>query len=98
LINHLRGGVLLGSFAYDLVPEDLFLQLDGVGALERVYLKIEGLNPAGSIKVKAARIMIARAEKEAGGDLAAGSSNPRPVTWGSRWPVSARRKVMPSPV
>lgn len=48
---------MIAEYAYDLGMDDLFLKLDVEGA-DRFFLKIEGLNPAGSIKVKAARGMI----------------------------------------
>jgi 2,3-diaminopropionate biosynthesis protein SbnA len=40
--------------AYEILPDDVFLALDGVLDDSVVQLKIEGLNPAGSIKVKTA--------------------------------------------
>lgn len=60
---HLSGGLLmLVKYAHDLVLDDLFVRLHGVGELRNVALKLEGCNPAGSIKIKAARKLIASAE------------------------------------
>ena len=48
---------------YDLVAEDSFLRVAGVADLERLYLKIEGFNAGGSIKIKTARSLVQSAEK-----------------------------------
>jgi N-(2-amino-2-carboxyethyl)-L-glutamate synthase len=49
--------------AYEMVTDDVFLHLgDAITGLA-VYLKIEGLNPAGSIKLKAALSMVEDAER-----------------------------------
>jgi cysteine synthase A len=54
---------LITDNVYDLVPDDLFLRVAGVSDLDRLYLKVEGLNPAGSIKLKTASGIIAAAER-----------------------------------
>jgi 2,3-diaminopropionate biosynthesis protein SbnA len=59
---------LIVDHVYDLIPDDSFLRVTAVGDLERFYLKVEGLNPGGSIKLKAARGIIQAAE-DAGVDL-----------------------------
>jgi N-(2-amino-2-carboxyethyl)-L-glutamate synthase len=48
---------MVANHVYDIVSDDIFLQVP-VAHLQRFFLKIEGLNPAGSIKLKAARAMI----------------------------------------
>lgn len=48
---------LISERVYDLVSDDIYLRVP-LADLQRFYLKIEGLNPAGSIKLKAARGMI----------------------------------------
>lgn len=48
---------------HDIVLDDIFLNMDGLLAGTDVFLKIEGLNPAGSIKVKAALGLVADAER-----------------------------------
>jgi N-(2-amino-2-carboxyethyl)-L-glutamate synthase len=58
---------MISSRVYDLVSDDIYLRVP-VADLQRFYLKIEGLNPAGSIKLKAARGMIDGAQ-ELGVDL-----------------------------
>lgn len=47
---------------YDLVRDDVFLRISGLGGLNRLYLKIEGLNTGGSIKLKTARGILEGAE------------------------------------
>lgn len=49
--------------AYEMVMEDVFLYLGGAIEDLDVYLKMEGLNPAGSIKLKAAVSMVEDAER-----------------------------------
>ena len=46
---------LIVKHAYDLILDDVFLQVGGVGGLRQFYLKIESFNPAGSVKMKTAR-------------------------------------------
>lgn len=46
----------------DIVLDDVFLRLDGFLAQGELLLKIEGLNPAGSIKLKPAVALIEEAE------------------------------------
>jgi N-(2-amino-2-carboxyethyl)-L-glutamate synthase len=63
---------------YDIVPDDVFLTVDGVLAHSDVYLKIEGLNPAGSIKMKTALGLVQDLERRgvlgAGGRIIESSS------------------------
>ncbi|GAA2677493.1 cysteine synthase A [Actinosynnema pretiosum] len=47
---------------YDLVRDDVFLRISGVGGLNRLFLKLEGLNAGGSIKLKTARSIVDGAE------------------------------------
>jgi 2,3-diaminopropionate biosynthesis protein SbnA len=49
--------------AYEIVVDDVFLHLDGPSPNRDVYLKLEGLNPAGSIKLKSAVSMVQDAER-----------------------------------
>jgi N-(2-amino-2-carboxyethyl)-L-glutamate synthase len=49
--------------AYEIILDDVFLHLDGAAPNHDVYLKLEGLNPAGSIKLKAAVNMVEDAEQ-----------------------------------
>jgi N-(2-amino-2-carboxyethyl)-L-glutamate synthase len=49
--------------AYEMVLDDVFLHLGAAITTGEVYLKIEGLNPAGSIKLKAALGMVEDAER-----------------------------------
>lgn len=49
--------------AYEMIQDDVFLHLgDAVRNID-LFLKIEGLNPAGSIKLKTARSMVEDAER-----------------------------------
>ncbi|MEV5718551.1 2,3-diaminopropionate biosynthesis protein SbnA [Amycolatopsis mediterranei] len=50
--------------ATELVFDDVFLELPGVLAESRVILKIEGLNPAGSIKFKTALGLVDSVERD----------------------------------
>jgi N-(2-amino-2-carboxyethyl)-L-glutamate synthase len=53
---------LITDRAYDLVRDDVFLRISGIGGLNHLYLKIEGLNTGGSIKLKTARGILEGAE------------------------------------
>jgi N-(2-amino-2-carboxyethyl)-L-glutamate synthase len=55
--------VVIFEHAYELVLDDVFLHLDGAVDHLSVYLKMEGLNPAGSIKLKVAVSMVEDAER-----------------------------------
>jgi N-(2-amino-2-carboxyethyl)-L-glutamate synthase len=57
-----RGGEVLYRSVGDLVPDDQFLDLAGLVPDTRVVLKIEGLNPVGSIKLKTAVALLDDAE------------------------------------
>ena len=48
----------------DVVLDDVFLELAGFVPGVEVYLKLEGLNPAGSIKLKTALALVDSAESE----------------------------------
>lgn len=54
---------MIYEHAYEMVLDDVFLRLGDAVADGEVYLKIEGLNPAGSIKLKAALSMVEDAER-----------------------------------
>ncbi len=49
-----------------------------------LYLKCEGFNFAGSIKLKAAIEMVETAERDGSCPPTRSSSSPRPATWGWR--------------
>jgi 2,3-diaminopropionate biosynthesis protein SbnA len=49
--------------AYEMILDDVFLHLADVAAHADVYLKVEALNPAGSIKLKTAVSMVEAAER-----------------------------------
>ncbi|UQW99375.1 2,3-diaminopropionate biosynthesis protein SbnA [Streptomyces sp. RerS4] len=49
--------------AADIVLDDVFLHLPGFVDDARVFLKLEGLNPAGSVKLKTALALVEDAEK-----------------------------------
>jgi 2,3-diaminopropionate biosynthesis protein SbnA len=53
---------MIVDHVYNLVPEDSFLHVGGVGDLTRLHLKLEGFNPGGSIKLKTARNLVQAAE------------------------------------
>ena len=69
---------LIYERAYEMVLEDVFLHLADLADNLDVYLKIEGLNPAGTVKLKAAVSMVEDAERSgtlrAGGALVESSS------------------------
>jgi 2,3-diaminopropionate biosynthesis protein SbnA len=52
----------MARFADDLTTSDPFLQVSTFPPLRRLYLKFEGLNVAGSVKLKTAKALIASAE------------------------------------
>lgn len=64
---------MIADRAYELVTDDIYLKLSRLVADLDVYLKIEGLNPAGSVKLKTAVALIADAEEK--GLLGNGSGN-----------------------
>ncbi|MFB0621107.1 2,3-diaminopropionate biosynthesis protein SbnA [Streptomyces sp. AGS-58] len=49
--------------ACDIVTDDVFLELDGLLPDSRLFLKLEGMNPAGSVKLKSALGMVEDAER-----------------------------------
>lgn len=53
---------MIAEEVYDLVLDDLFIRLDQLVPGSSVFLKLEGLNPAGSVKLKTAVALVAAAE------------------------------------
>jgi hypothetical protein len=74
----LRLTALIYEHTYDIVLDNVFLYLRDLVEKLHVYLKIEGLNPAGSIKLKAAISMVEDAERKGilrtGGSIVESSS------------------------
>ncbi|MET9323081.1 2,3-diaminopropionate biosynthesis protein SbnA [Streptomyces sp. NPDC003038] len=62
---------MIYEHAADIILDDVFLHLPGFVDHARVFLKLEGLNPAGSVKLKTALVLIEEAEKS--GALGPGS-------------------------
>lgn len=56
------GMVVIFSHAYDVGMERAFLELTDFAPHFSTYLKLEGLNPAGSIKLKTARALVRSVE------------------------------------
>lgn len=54
---------MIYEHAYEMILDDVFLHLGGATEHAEVYLKMEALNPAGSIKLKAALSMVEDAER-----------------------------------
>lgn len=54
---------MLYRHASDMILDDLFLDLDGLVPRIRLMLKVEGFNPAGSIKLKTAVALLDDAEE-----------------------------------
>lgn len=54
---------MIADHVYDIVIDDVFLRMDDVVPGSAFFLKIEGLNPAGSIKLKTAVSMVEDAER-----------------------------------
>ncbi len=48
---------------YELVPDNLFIRADDLVPGSSVFLKLEGLNPAGSVKLKTAIALVNQAEE-----------------------------------
>ncbi|MDG4830669.1 2,3-diaminopropionate biosynthesis protein SbnA [Solwaraspora sp. WMMD1047] len=69
---------MIYEHAYEIILDDVFLHLTGVAEHLDLYLKVEGLNPAGSIKLKTALNMVTDAEQRGilrpGGRLVESSS------------------------
>ncbi|MFF2720706.1 2,3-diaminopropionate biosynthesis protein SbnA [Streptomyces sp. NPDC058011] len=59
---------LIAEHVYDLILDDIYLRVSGIDNLNRLYFKVEGFNPGGSIKMKTARGLIQAAE-DSGRDL-----------------------------
>ncbi len=57
---------MITKHAYDLILDDIFLQVDGVADLRKFYIKVESFNPAGSVKMKTARGLVEAAESSSG--------------------------------
>ncbi|MCX4744343.1 2,3-diaminopropionate biosynthesis protein SbnA [Kitasatospora sp. NBC_01287] len=53
---------MIYQHTYDMVTDDIFLRLPELAPGADVFLKIEGLNPAGSVKLKTALSLIEDAE------------------------------------
>lgn len=53
---------MIAEEVYDLVLDDLFIRLDQLVPGSSVFLKLEGLNPAGSVKLKTAVALVEAAE------------------------------------
>ncbi|MEU2790040.1 2,3-diaminopropionate biosynthesis protein SbnA [Streptomyces sp. NPDC007100] len=53
---------MIAEEVYDLILDDLFVRVDRLVPGSSVFLKIEGLNPAGSVKLKTAVALVADAE------------------------------------
>ncbi|MFG3479446.1 2,3-diaminopropionate biosynthesis protein SbnA [Streptomyces chengbuensis] len=54
---------MIAEEVYDLVLDDVFIRADHLAPGSSVFLKIEGLNPAGSVKLKTAIALVSQAEK-----------------------------------
>ncbi|MGK4579113.1 2,3-diaminopropionate biosynthesis protein SbnA [Kitasatospora sp. HPMI-4] len=50
--------------ACDIVTDEVFLELDGFLPDSQLFLKLEGMNPAGSVKLKSALGMVEDAERK----------------------------------
>jgi 2,3-diaminopropionate biosynthesis protein SbnA len=50
--------------ACEIITDELFLELDGVLPDRHLFLKLEGMNPAGSVKLKSALGMVEDAERK----------------------------------
>ncbi len=61
---------MIVKHVYELVTDDIYMRLDELASGFELLLKVEGLNPAGSIKLKTARSLIEDAERT--GRLSAG--------------------------
>ncbi|WP_345704765.1 hypothetical protein [Kitasatospora paranensis] len=68
-----------------MIQDDVFLHLGDAARNIDLYLKIEGLNPAGSIKLKTARSMVEDAERRGPCAPDAVSSSRRPAVSVSPW-------------
>ncbi|MEV0374590.1 2,3-diaminopropionate biosynthesis protein SbnA [Streptomyces sp. NPDC050636] len=54
---------MIAEEIYDLVLDDVFIRVDHLVPGSSVFLKLEGLNPAGSVKLKTAIALVAQAEE-----------------------------------
>ncbi|MFJ8054672.1 2,3-diaminopropionate biosynthesis protein SbnA [Streptomyces sp. NPDC096142] len=54
---------MIYQHACDIVTDEVFLELDGVLPGRHLFLKLEGMNPAGSVKLKSALGMVEDAER-----------------------------------
>ncbi|MFB7592512.1 2,3-diaminopropionate biosynthesis protein SbnA [Streptomyces sp. NPDC056169] len=55
---------MIYQHACDIVTDEVFLELDGVLPDRHLFLKLEGMNPAGSVKLKSALGMVEDAERK----------------------------------
>ncbi|WP_236242703.1 2,3-diaminopropionate biosynthesis protein SbnA [Streptomyces sp. CC228A] len=53
---------MIAEEVYDLVLDDVFIRVDLLAPGSSVFVKLEGLNPAGSVKLKTAVALVAEAE------------------------------------
>ncbi|WP_236653723.1 2,3-diaminopropionate biosynthesis protein SbnA [Streptacidiphilus melanogenes] len=53
---------MIADNVYDLILDDIFVRVPGVAGLDRFFMKVEGFNPGGSIKMKTARGLVKAAE------------------------------------
>jgi N-(2-amino-2-carboxyethyl)-L-glutamate synthase len=87
---------LLYENVHDIVLDKLFLNLPGFVPDQRVALKLEGLNPAGSIKLKTA-VRLVRSAEDAGLLPGCHLIESTSATSASRWPSCARPRATTSP-
>lgn len=57
---------MIKDWVFDLITDDVFLRLPDLLHGSETFLKVEGLNPAGSIKLKTALALIEDAEEKGG--------------------------------
>jgi len=58
------GDKVIVDRVYDIITDDIYLRLPELISEAEIYLKIEGLNPAGSVKLKTAIALIEDAERK----------------------------------
>ncbi|MGW2824471.1 2,3-diaminopropionate biosynthesis protein SbnA [Streptomyces sp. NPDC001443] len=55
---------MIYQHACEIVTDEVFLELDGILPDRQLFLKLEGMNPAGSVKLKSALGMVEDAERK----------------------------------
>ncbi|OIJ94460.1 2,3-diaminopropionate biosynthesis protein SbnA [Streptomyces sp. MUSC 14] len=55
---------MIYQHASEIVTDEVFLELDGILPDRQLFLKLEGMNPAGSVKLKSALGMVEDAERK----------------------------------